>query len=84
MAIYGAGFGPSAASGYVSVTVPLLDAQGTPFTQEYVVPVLLWSENAINVPLHLPAGAQLGAYVVTVHRTNGKSASSSFPVVACP
>jgi hypothetical protein len=84
IAIYGSGFGPSLATGYVSVTVPFVDAQGKPFTQEFVMPVLLWSENAIHALLILPPGAQLGAYTLTVHRTTGKSASRSFPVVACP
>jgi hypothetical protein len=82
IAIYGSGFGDAQGSGYVSVTVPFLDSLGIPFTQEVVIPVLGWSENAINAILSLPGGAQPGTYTLTVHRGNGKSASSSFPVVA--
>lgn len=82
IAIYGLGFGDAQGSGYVSVTVPLLDADGNPFTQEYQIPVLGWSENAINALLSLPAGAQLGLYTLTVHRDNGKTASGTFRVIA--
>jgi IPT/TIG domain len=84
VAIYGAGFGFDQGSGYISITVPLLDAQGTPFTQEFAIPVLAWSENAIYALLSLPAGAQFGTYTLTVQRGNGKTASGSFTVGACP
>jgi IPT/TIG domain-containing protein len=80
--IYGAGFAQSL-SGYVSVTIPFLDSQGHPFTQEFALPVLLWSENALDVLFRAPAGAQLGTYTLTVHRNNGKSASKAFTVVNC-
>jgi len=82
IAIYGSGFGVAEGSSYLSVTVPFRDAQGHPFTQEYQIPVLAWSENAINAVLLLPAGAQLGTYTLTVHRSNGKTASATFTVVA--
>jgi len=81
VAIYGAGFGFS--QGYVSITVPLLDSKGKPFTQEFAIPVLNWSENAIDALLSLPAGAQFGSYTVTVHRGNGKTATGTFTVRAC-
>jgi hypothetical protein len=84
LTIYGAGFGQTRGGGYVTITVPLLDSHGQPFTQEYLVPVLGWSENAISAWLALPDGAQLGSYTATVHRDNGKTASGSFAVVACP
>jgi hypothetical protein len=80
--IYGAGFGFTQGSGYVSITVPFLDSKGKPFTQEFAIPVTAWSENAIRTLLFLPNGAQLGKYTVTVHRGNGKTASSSFTVTA--
>jgi hypothetical protein len=53
-----------------------------PFTQEVAIPVLGWSENAINAILLLPDGAQPGTYTVTVHRSNGKTSSDTFTVVA--
>jgi hypothetical protein len=62
--------------------VPFLDSKGKPFTQEFAIPVTAWSENAIRTLLFLPNGAQLGKYTVTVHRGNGKTASSSFTVTA--
>ncbi len=83
IAISGAGFGPSE-NGTVTVTVPFLDAQGHPITQVFALPVLLWSENMIDVLLTVPAGAQLGSYTLTVQRSNGKTASRSFTVVNCP
>jgi hypothetical protein len=83
VAIYGAGFGQTP-NGFVTVTVPFLDAQQQPFTQVFALPVLLWSENAVSVLLTIPAGAQLGDYTMTVRRGNGKSASLPFTVVNCP
>jgi len=82
--IFGAGFGFAQGAGYVSITVPLLDSKGKLFTQEFAIPVLAWSENAINALLLLPAGAQFGTYTLTVHRENGKTSSSTFTVGACP
>jgi IPT/TIG domain-containing protein len=84
LTIYGSGFGQTRGGGYVTITVPLLDSQGQPFTQEYLVPVLGWSENAISAWLGFPTGAQPGSYTATVHRDNGKTASGSFTVAACP
>jgi hypothetical protein len=83
VAIYGAGFGFTQGSGYISITVPLLDSKGKPFTQEFAIPVLNWSENAIDALLSLPAGAQFGSYTLTVHRGNGKTATGTFTVGAC-
>jgi hypothetical protein len=83
IAIYGAGFGFTQGSGYISVTVPLLDAQGNLFTHEYAIPVLAWSEDAIDALLSLPAGAQFGTYTLTVHRGNEKTAAGTFSVKAC-
>jgi hypothetical protein len=83
VAIFGAGFGDAQGSGYVSVTASFLDAQGNPFTQEVAIPVLAWSENAIEALLSLPAGAQFGSYTLTVHRGNGKTAAGSFTVGSC-
>lgn len=77
LAIYGSGFGDAQGSGYVSVTVPFMNN----VTEEIAIPVLGWSENAINALLLLPAGAQPGTYTVTVHRSNGKTASDTFTVV---
>jgi hypothetical protein len=82
--LYGSGFGETQGAGYVSITVPFLDSQGNMTNQEYAVPVLAWSENAIYIVLNLPPGAQLGAYTVTVHRGNGNTASTGFAVAACP
>lgn len=82
IAVYGAAFGDSQGAGFVSVTVPLLDAHGNPFTQEYQMPVLAWSNNAVEALLSLPVGAQPGSYTLTVHRDNGKSASASLTVSA--
>jgi hypothetical protein len=81
--IYGSGFGDAQGSGYVSVTVPLLDSHGNPFTQEVAIPVLAWAESAIHALLSLPEGAQLRGYTLTVHRGNGKTASGSFTVAHC-
>jgi hypothetical protein len=83
VAIYGRGFGDAQGASYISVTVPFLDSKGKPFTHEYAIPVLAWSENAISALLSLPAGAQFGSYPLTVHRANGKTASASFTVAAC-
>ncbi len=83
IAIYGAGFGDAMGTGFVTATVPFLDSNGNPFTQEVALPVVLWSENAIDALLFLPAGAQPGTYSLTVHRGNGKSASGSITVAAC-
>jgi hypothetical protein len=83
IAIFGEGFGQTQ-TGFVTVGIPFLNALGQPFTQEFAVPVLLWSENAVNVLLQFPAGAQLGTYTVTVRRSNGKSATRTFLVVNCP
>lgn len=83
IAIYGSGFGFALGSGFVSITVPFLDSQGHTFTQEFAIPVLNWSENAIDALLFLPAGAQPGTYKVTVHRGNGKTASANFTVAPC-
>src|SRR5713226_9745890 len=49
--IYGSGFGFEQGSGYVTITVPFLDAHNNPFTQEVAIPVLAWSESAIHVVL---------------------------------
>jgi hypothetical protein len=83
IAIYGSGFGQTQ-SGFVTATIPFLDSQGHPFTQEFALPVLLWSENALDVLFQAPAGAQLGTYTLTVHRNNGKTATRTFTVVNCP
>ncbi len=84
IAVYGSGFGSTQGMGFVTITVPFLDSMGKPFTQEFALPVLGWSENAINVVLNLPPGARLGRYTLTVHRANGKTTSGSFTVVPCP
>jgi hypothetical protein len=81
--IYGSAFGTAMGTGYVSVTVPFLDAQGNSFTQEVQIPVVLWSDGAIDAVLLLPPGAQPGSYTVTVHRANGKTASGHFTVGPC-
>jgi len=82
VAISGAGFG-SAANGSVTVTVPFLDANNNVFFQQFALPVLLWSENAIDVLLQVPAGALQGGYTVTVRRSNGKTASGVIAVLNC-
>lgn len=82
--IYGEGFGDAQGGSWVSVTVPFKDSQGQPFTQEYLMPALAWSENAIYFLFLPPDGAELGTYTVTVQRSNGKSASHTFSVVPCP
>jgi hypothetical protein len=82
--IYGEGFGSTQGGSSVSVTVPFKDSQGVPFTKEYLMPALAWSENAINLFFSPPAGAELGTYTVTVRRSNGKTASRAFPLIACP
>jgi len=83
IAIYGKDFGDALGSGYVSVTVPFLDSHGKPFTQEFAIPVLNWTDAAIDALLSLPAGAQTSSYTLTVHRGNGKTASASFNVTGC-
>jgi len=83
LVIYGSGFGDSQGGGYITLTVPFLDSTNKKFTQVFAIPVLAWSENAINAVLSLPSGAQLGSYGVTVHRGNGKTASGTIVVTAC-
>jgi hypothetical protein len=83
IAIYGAGFG-AAPSGMVTVAVPFLNAQGQLFTQPFALPVMNWTENALQVLFQAPPGAQLGPYTLTVQRANGKTATSTFLVVNCP
>jgi hypothetical protein len=74
----GAGFGQTQGTGYLSVTVPLADQNGTVVHQMFAVPVLSWSENAISFALNLPSGAIPGTYTTTVHRSNGKTTSGTF------
>ena len=72
IAIFGVGFGASQGSGYVTIVVPFLDTHGNRTTQVYAIPVLNWSENAIDALLLLPPGAQKNTtYSLTVHRGNG-------------
>lgn len=85
IAIFGVGFGDTQGSGYVTIVVPFLDTHGNRTTQVYAIPVLNWTESAIDALLLLPPGAQKNTtYSLTVHRGNGKTASSSFLVGACP
>jgi hypothetical protein len=83
IAIYGEGFG-NAPTGTVMVAVPFLNAQGQPFTQLFALPLMNWTENALQVLFQAPPGAQLGTYTLTVRRANGKTASRTFQVVNCP
>jgi hypothetical protein len=80
--LLGTGFGPSQGTGYVTVTVPLADPNGSVVHQLFAMPVLSWRENAISFALNVPPGAIPGTYTTTVHRSNGKTAAGTFTVGA--
>jgi IPT/TIG domain len=80
--IYGARFGAIQGAGNLTITVAGLNANGVPFTQAIPVMVMAWSDNTIDGMLSLPAGAQLGAYNLTVHRSDGVTSSNSFTLIA--
>jgi uncharacterized protein YfaS (alpha-2-macroglobulin family) len=76
----GTDFGPTQGIGYVALTVPLGDPNGSVVHQTFAVPVLTWSENAISFALNLPSGAIPGTYTVTIHPSSGKTASGDCTV----
>jgi hypothetical protein len=74
---YGAGFGFSQGAGFVTINVPVQDAHGNVTRQDFALPVLSWSENAVFTVLNLPTNVVPGAWTITVHRGNGKTASGT-------
>lgn len=75
--IYGSGFGAAQGTGFVTISVPFLDAHGNLFMQEFAAPVLAWSDRAVEVVLDVPSGAQPGTYALTVHASDGTTATGS-------
>jgi hypothetical protein len=74
---YGSGFGFSQGTGFVTINIPVQDSHGNVTRQDFALPVLSWSENAVFTVLNLPDNVVPGAWTITVHRGNGKTASGT-------
>jgi len=80
--IQGEHFNLTPGGGYVSLVGAFRDVAGQLIYREYQTSYDGWTSTQISVPLRLPAGAEPGTWVATVHRADGENASQAFTLLA--